>query len=211
MSLTQFMFMILQVSLVLVMTKKMLLLSLDSDSMDFNYQWYYINSPIPDAHNINFIPNNSGFYYVLATNDFGCSTPSQEQVIVVCDDFSPDLQINSDTISFMQSSVFEYQWFYEGEQMFGLNSSSIVVEMIGNYNLLLIDQWGCKYYSNNIFLIQHQFMTRSNSNLSVFPNPATNYLDVIIHSDQTHFIFELIDMQGKKVISKHILGYKTSS
>ena len=69
--------------------------------------------------------------YILATNEFGCSTPSDEQVVVVCDDFSPDLQINSDT-SFMQSSVFEYQWFYEGEQMFGLNSSSIVVEMIGN-------------------------------------------------------------------------------
>ena len=186
------------------------LLSLDSDSMDFDYQWYYIQSPIPDAHNINFIPNNSGYYYILATNEFGCSTPSDEQVVVVCDDFSPDLQINSDTISFMQSSVFEYQWFYEGEQMFGLNSSSIVVEMIGNYNLLLIDQWGCKYYSNNIYFNPASVYDKTNSNFSVFPNPATDYLEIIIHENQTSFYFELIDFHGKKVISKHIPNTKHS-
>ena len=76
------------------------ILSLDSDSLDVNYQWYYINSPIPNANNTTHIPENSGFYYVLATNDFGCSTPSQDEIIVVCDDFAPELELNSDTISY---------------------------------------------------------------------------------------------------------------
>ena len=127
------------------------ILSLDSDSMDVNYQWYYINSPIPNANNTTHIPNNSGFYYVLATNNFGCSTPSLDEIIVVCDDFAPELELNSDTISYMESSIFEYQWFYEGEQMLGLSSSYIIAEQEGAYSLLLLDQWGCKYNSNEVF------------------------------------------------------------
>ena len=53
-----------------------------------------INSPIPNANNITHIPYNSGFYYFLATNDFGCSTPSQDEIIVICDDFTPELELN---------------------------------------------------------------------------------------------------------------------
>ena len=184
------------------------ILSLDSDSLDVNYQWYYINSPIPNANNITHIPNNSGFYYVLATNDFGCSTPSLDEIIVVCDDFSPELELNSDTISYMESSIFEYQWFYEGEQILGISSSYIIAEQEGTYSLLLLDQWGCKYNSNEVFFSLASLYDYNQNKLSVFPNPASNYLDVIADSEQSFHLLELFDMQGRKVLSQQLWDVK---
>jgi len=184
------------------------ILSLDSDSLDVNYQWYYINSPIPNANNITHIPNNSGFYYVLATNDFGCSTPSLDEIIVVCDDFSPELELNSDTISYMESSIFEYQWFYEGEQILGISSSYIIAEQEGTYSLLLLDQWGCKYNSNEVFFSLASLYDYNQNKLSVFPNPASNYLDVIVDSEQLFHLLELFDMQGRKVLSQQLWDVK---
>ena len=185
-----------------------IILSLDSDSMDVNYQWYYINSPIPNANNTTHVPSNSGFYYVLATNDFGCSTPSQDEIIVVCDDFAPELELNSDTISYMESSIFEYQWFYEGEQMLGLSSSYIIAEQEGAYSLLLLDQWGCKYNSNEVFFSLASLYDYNQNKLSVFPNPASNYLDVIVDSEQSFHLLELFDMQGRKVLSQQLWDVK---
>lgn len=185
-----------------------IILSLDSDSMDVNYQWYYINSPIPNANNTTHVPSNSGFYYVLATNDFGCSTPSQDEIIVVCDDFAPELELNSDTISYMESSIFEYQWFYEGEQMLGLSSSYIIAEQEGTYSLLLLDQWGCKYNSNEVFYSLASLYDYNQNKLSVFPNPASNYLDVIVDFEQSFHLLELFDMQGRKVLSQQLWDVK---
>ena len=184
------------------------ILSLDSDSMDVNYQWYYINSPIPNANNTTHIPNNSGFYYVLATNNFGCSTPSLDEIIVVCDDFAPELELNSDTISYMESSIFEYQWFYEGEQILGLSSSYIIAEQEGTYSLLLLDQWGCKYNSNEVFFSLASLYDYNQNKLSVFPNPASNYLDVTVDSEQSIHLLELFDMQGRKVLSRQLWDVK---
>ena len=184
------------------------ILSLDSDSMDVNYQWYYINSPIPNANNTTHIPNNSGFYYVLATNNFGCSTPSLDEIIVVCDDFAPELELNSDTISYMESSIFEYQWFYEGEQILGLSSSYIIAEQEGTYSLLLLDQWGCKYNSNEVFFSLASLYDYNQNKLSVFPNPASNYLDVTVDSEQSIHLLELFDMQGRKVLSQQLWDVK---
>ena len=68
----------------------------------------------------------------------------------------------------MQSSIFEYQWFYEGEQMLGLSSSFIIAEQEGTYNLLLLDQWGCKYNSNEVFFSLASLYDYNQNKLSVF-------------------------------------------
>ena len=183
------------------------ILSLNSDSMDVNYQWYFNDSPIPNANNITHIPYNSGFYYVLATNDFGCSTASQNEIIVICDDFTPELELNSDTISYMESSIYEYQWFYEGEQL-GLSSSYIIAEQEGTYSLLLLDQWGCKYNSNELFFSLASIYDYNQNKLSVFPNPASNNLNVIVDREQSFHLLELFDMQGRKVLSQQLWDVK---
>ena len=125
---------------------------------------------------------------------------------MVCDDFTPELDLNFDTISYMQSSIFEYQWFYEEEQMLGLSSSYIIADLEGTYSLLLLDQWGCKYNSNEVFFSPLSLNNYNQNKLSVYPNPASNYLDVIIDSEQS--FIELYDMQGRKVYSQQLWDVK---
>ena len=181
-------------------------MTLDSDSSDVNYQWYYINSPIPNANNISYDPENSGFYYLLSTNEYGCSAASEDQTIVVCDDFTPELVLSSDTISFLESSIFEYQWFLDGEQILDQSSHLIIVDQEGSYSLVLVDQWGCKYNSNEIFFTTTNIADLIDVELSIFPNPATNYIDVFIGGNLDSYSYlEIYDMQGRKLINVQVL------
>ena len=48
---------------------------------------------------------------------------SEEQLITICDDeYTPDIDISFDTLSFIQSSYFDYQWLFEGQEIAGANS-----------------------------------------------------------------------------------------
>ena len=51
----------------------LLILSAISDSLNLSYQWYFNQSPIPGANSLSYSPVYSGFYYLLATNEYGCS------------------------------------------------------------------------------------------------------------------------------------------
>ena len=181
-------------------------LTLDSDSSNVNYQWYYVQSPIPNANNISYVPENSGYYYLLSTNEYGCSAASEDQTIVVCDDFTPELVLSFDTISFLESSIFEYQWFLDGEQILDQSSHLIIADQEGSYSLVLVDQWGCKYNSNEIFFSTTSITDLIDVELSIFPNPATNFIDVVIGGDLDSYSYlEIYDMQGRKLINVQVL------
>lgn len=184
-------------------------LSVDADSLSLNYQWYYNQSPISNANSLNYTPTYSGFYYLLLTNEFGCSSQSEELLVVICeDDYSPEIEVNFDTLSFIQSSIYEYQWLYEGEEVLGANSYMLIAEDEGDYSLLLTDQWGCKFISNDLFFSTASLYDYSSNKLSVFPNPANDYLEVIVDSEQSFNILELYDMQGRKVLSQELWNAK---
>ena len=184
-------------------------LSADADSLNLNYQWYYNQSPISNANSLNYTPTYSGFYYLLLTNEFGCSSQSEELLVVICeDDYSPEIEVNFDTLSFIQSSIYEYQWLYEGEEVLGANSYMLIAEDEGDYSLLLTDQWGCKFISNDLFFSTASLYDYSSNKLSVFPNPANDYLEVIVDSEQSFNILELYDMQGRKVLSQELWNAK---
>ena len=90
------------------------IISAISDSLNLSYQWYFNQSPIPGANSLSYSPIYSGFYYLLATNEFGCSASSEVQLITICDDeYTPNIDISFDTLSFIQSSYFNYQWLFE--------------------------------------------------------------------------------------------------
>jgi PKD repeat protein len=184
-------------------------LSVDSDSLNLNYQWYYNQSPIPNANSLNYSPVYSGFYYLLLTNEFGCSSQSEELLVVICeDDYSPDIDVSFDTLSFIQSSIYEYQWLYEGVEIMGANSYMLIAQDEGNYSLLLTDQWGCKFVSEDVFFSTASLYDYASNKLSVFPNPANDYIDIVIDSKHSFTFLELYDMQGRKVFSQELWGVK---
>ncbi|MAZ55082.1 MAG: hypothetical protein CMP55_04680, partial [Flavobacteriales bacterium] len=68
------------------------------------------------------------------------------------------------------------------------------------------DQWGCKYNSNEIFFSTTNIADLIDVELSIFPNPATNYIDVFIGGDLNSFShLEIYDMQGRKFKNVQVL------
>ena len=47
-----------------------------TDSTQYNFQWYYQGNPIPGAINNIYFADTSGYYYVVATDSFGCQSNS---------------------------------------------------------------------------------------------------------------------------------------
>ena len=184
----------------------LLILSAISDSLNLSYQWYFNQSPIPGANSLSYSPVYSGFYYLLATNEYGCSASSEEQLITICDDeYTPDIDISFDTLSFIQSSYFDYQWLFEGQEIAGANSFFFLAQETGNYSLLLTDQWGCKFISNDIFFSSVSVYNLDKNKLSIYPNPASNYIDVLVPSSNSDFDFiQIFDMQGRLVYSQKL-------
>jgi hypothetical protein len=106
----------------------------------------------------------------------------------------------------LESSIFEYQWFLDGEQILDQSSHLIIVDQEGSYSLVLVDQWGCKYNSNEIFFTTTNIADLIDVELSIFPNPATNYIDVFIGGSLDSYSYlEIYDMQGRKLINVQVL------
>jgi hypothetical protein len=146
---------------------------------------------------------------LLLTNEFGCSSQSEELLVVICeDDYSPDIDVSFDTLSYIQSSIYEYQWLYEGVEIMGANSYMLIAQDEGNYSLLLTDQWGCKFVSEDVFFSTASLYDYASNKLSVFPNPANDYIDIVIDSKHSFTFLELYDMQGRKVFSQELWGVK---
>ena len=185
------------------------ILSVDSDSLDMSYQWYYNNSPIPNSNSLTHEPIYSGFYYLLATNEYGCSSSSEELLVAICgEDYNPEIDVNFDTLSYYQSSNFEYQWFFEGQEILGFNSNILIADQEGTYSLVLTDQWGCKFISDDLFYNNTYTDDLSLINVSVFPNPVNTFLNINLSlSSSTNFLgsFELYDLQGHLLLSNGLI------
>ena len=118
-------------------------LFLENDSQLVNYQWYFYQSPIFDATSTTHQSNFSGYYSLLATNNFGCAEFSNEELVVICDNnFNPIINIVEDTLSTDQYTYFNYQWFLDNEPISAANSNSHVATLEGAYSLVLSDEWG---------------------------------------------------------------------
>ena len=66
---------------------------LHTDSAFFGMQWYYYNSPIPNATDSFVVPVLSGLYSLVGISEFGCTSTSDDVLVVICDSvYQPTLQ-----------------------------------------------------------------------------------------------------------------------
>ena len=92
------------------------------------------------------------------------------------------------------------------EHLLEQSSHFIIADEEGSYSLVLVDQWGCKYNSNEIFFSTTSITDLIDVELSIFPNPATNYIDVFIGGDLDSFShLEIYDVQGRKLKNIQVL------
>ena len=115
----------------------------------FAMQWYYYNSPIPNATDTFYEPTTSGLYSVVTVNEYGCATLSENVLVVICDStYQPTLSANGMTILMEDSALFSnFNWYGDNGLITGIIDPFLEVSVEGSYYINAIDSFGCSYFS----------------------------------------------------------------
>lgn len=115
----------------------------------FAMQWYYYNSPIPNATDTFYEPTTSGLYSVVTFNEYGCATLSENVLVVICDTaYQPIVSANGMTILMEDSALFSNtQWFDASGIIAGAIDPFYEISTEGSYYINAIDSFGCSYFS----------------------------------------------------------------
>jgi len=115
----------------------------------FAMQWYYYNSPIPNANDTFYEPTTSGLYSVVTVNEYGCATLSENVLVVICDTaYQPIVSANGMTILMEDSALFSNtQWFDANGIIAGAIDPFYEISTEGSYYINAIDSFGCSYFS----------------------------------------------------------------
>jgi len=120
-----------------------------SDGDSIAMQWYYYNSPIPNATDTFYEPTTSGLYSMVTVNEFGCATLSANVLVVICDStYQPTLSANGMTILMEDSALFSnFNWYGDNGLITGITDPFLEVSVEGSYYINAIDSFGCSYFS----------------------------------------------------------------
>ena len=178
--------------------------NLDSVSM----QWYYYNSPIPGATDTFIEPMSSGLYSLVVVNQYGCTSISDEVLVVICNnEYQPLLDDNGLTAWMLDSALYTNLQWYDGNGIIvGANQPFFPSTVSGFYHIVATDEFGCNYSSESVFLGHTNTESVAFSELvKLGPNPISNGspLNIMIeNTDIKNVKIVLTDLHGRVVISK---------
>jgi hypothetical protein len=128
--------------------------SLSASTSSFAMQWYYQGSPIPNATSDSINPMYSGLYWLVTINENGCTSVSDEFLVVICNPtYQPITQASGMTAWMVDSALYDdVQWYYEGMLMTNETEPFIEVSTSGYYYINAVDTFGCSYYSDSLLI-----------------------------------------------------------
>lgn len=125
-----------------------------TDSSYFGMQWYYYNSPIPNATDSFVIPTLSGLYSVVGISEYGCTSISDDVLVVICDSvYQPILQVSGMDAWMLDSALYDdVQWYSSGLLMLGDTFPVFAASESGSYSITATDTFGCAYSSDEVVI-----------------------------------------------------------
>jgi hypothetical protein len=145
--------------------------------------------------------NSSGQYSVtlIATNANGSDTLMLPNFITVFP--SPPAQgilQNGDTLFANQGAVL-YQWYFNGGLINGATNYSYVAPQSGNYSVVATDENGCEVEAviNNVIASSQSAI--SNWQMTIFPNPATDKIEIRNFIPGSEFSIAIYNTLGEVV------------
>ena len=150
-----------------------------TDSSYFAMQWYYYNSPIPNATDSSFNPSSSGLYSILGINEYGCVTSSNDLLVIICDSiYQPSLQLNGSNFVMLDSALYPiYQWYHNNITIPNATNPYFNANSSGMYSIHASDTFGCTYVSNQVLYCDGNQQPTLDNNLSnVWVSDSLNYI-----------------------------------
>jgi hypothetical protein len=174
-----------------------------------SYSWLLANTTITGATDSLLTGSSAGAYAVQITNEFGCSATSAEQTIFQ----QPALPNINFTIQGNDLTTFltgyNFQWYLNNNPISGATGPTHTISQQGNYYLLACDNFGCCRASNTLLITPVKAYTPElHSGVLVYPNPATQILNLELSGNGQSLEFEIIDITGR-VMTTGILEGRT--
>lgn len=154
------------------------------------------------------ILTGAGSYTVTATNAYGCTAGSTPLTVTPRTPLTDSLALSGDTLTLASAPGQFYQWYRDDSIIAGAITDSYVASHSGNYQLAVIDSFGCKTTSAVISLIYSGISTLSaDVAVNVYPNPNTGRFTLRM-SDNIPRQVSITDVQGRVVADTIIVTGK---
>ncbi len=153
--------------------------TLSTDSSYFGLQWYFYDSPIPNATDTFIIPSISGLYSLVGINEFGCTSVSNDVLVVICDSaYQPTLQISGMDVWMVDSALYDdVQWHNSGSSLLGANLPEYTASESGAYSITATDTFGCAYVSDEVVVCdQNQQPVLGVNGMDLWVSDSVNYV-----------------------------------
>ncbi|MBK9047993.1 MAG: T9SS type A sorting domain-containing protein [Bacteroidetes bacterium] len=99
-----------------------------------------------------------------------------------------------------------YQWFLDGNLLSGEINQTIDISNSGNGNYVCeVTKYCCTYNTSIVVAtVGMNDLTQPNKQLQIFPNPASEYIDIIWNLSEPIERFKIIDMSGRVVLENEV-------
>jgi hypothetical protein len=148
-----------------------------------------------------------GTYQVSYSNECGTSLSEPFEVSFESLPPQPSIIFNASTSSLesSESGTYLYSWYLNGELLTDSVSSSIVPSQLGNYTLVISSYNGCSSEVSEAFSFQSLKVLnlKNERNLHVYPNPASNYIE-LENSKNIDLPILIYDEVGRLVLNRKI-------
>ena len=148
-----------------------------------------------------------GTYQVSYSNECGTSLSEPFDVSFETLPTQPSIIFNASASSLASSETgnYLYFWYLNGILLTDSISSSIVPSQLGNYTLVISSFNGCSSEVSEAFSFQSLKVEdlKNERNLHVYPNPASNYIE-LENSNNIDLPIHIFDEVGRLVLNRSI-------
>jgi PKD repeat protein len=179
--------------------------TLISDQTSGN-QWYGDSTLLFGEDTTYLTIQESGTYYVIVTNEYGCTDTSDVQTVVVNENPpTPNFWYYNDTL-WTSLTGYDLQWYLDGVAIQGANESYCPITATGAYSLEATSTDGCTSMSASS---NYTFTPANNSGIydmealiqdfSLYPNPSNG---------QFNIEFEITSPKNLSIVVEDVIGKK---
>jgi hypothetical protein len=183
---------------------------LTTDTIGYNLQWYLNGSPLLGENNPTDTVWISGYYNVVAVNQWGCASFSDTVLAVYCDTaWHPAITQNGTVLSTIDTTSNTMQWYLNGNPLPGQTADQINAILNGVYVLEITNQYGCVFLSAPV-VVNTGFGEHNVNAAYVFPNPANETVNISWAAASDNTVVQLLDISGRVVAEQQAEGTRTT-
>ncbi len=164
-------------------------------------QWYNDTSFIEGANSPNYGTNHSGSFWVLVTNEAGCSFASPHQdVYVISPPPTPTFLSNVNMLTCLLTG-YQLQWVVNGVPIPGATGQTYSIPQTGAYSIIAKNSFGCTKSSSSNYI---EYTSPAGideiqllNSISIYPNPTNDELNLSGNEEIIGYRYTLTDCIGR--------------